>query len=164
MIFRQLFNWHHFFLLMAFFLIFSCQKESRITEAYVDDELSQLFDQFVQEGLQRGVIIDFVKTPVEGFLDSSLGASVTGQCQHDSNNPDRVLINRSYWNRVTELQKEFLVFHELGHCYLQRSHLDDKNDRGECMSIMHSSSSACENAYSLETRASYLDELFNSNR
>ena len=129
---------------------------SGVGEAHVHAELQQIFEDFIYEGNQRGITVDFNAIPVDGLLDSSLEASITGQCQHDSDNPDRVIINRNYWMRSDERQREFLVFHELGHCYLKRSHMDKKNSRGECLSIMHSSASVCENAYSDETRETLL--------
>lgn len=141
----------------------SCQKDNIVTEAFVDLELQTLYDQFADEGKKRNIEVDFASTPIEGFISNDLGTSITGQCQHDADQPDRVLVNQSYWNNATALQREFVVFHELGHCYLNRTHLDDKDSKGVCKSMMHSGSSICRNEYSAETRAAYLDELFQPN-
>lgn len=40
---------------------------------------------------------------------------VVGICYFLKN---KVEISREYWNRASDLQKELLVFHELGHCVL----------------------------------------------
>ena len=144
------------------FLVLStaCQKEEKTTP-FVDEALQEYFNRFAEEGKLRGIEVDFGKIEVEGFLDNTLQSTISGQCQHDMNRPDRVLINLAFWVRADTIKKEFLVFHELGHCYLNRSHLDSKNSSGFCLSIMHSGSNICQNAYSKYTRSYYLDELFN---
>jgi hypothetical protein len=138
----------------------ACQKED-LSTASVNVELQQYFDRFAAEGKSRGIIVDFTTIPVAGILSHTLAPEISGQCQHDSNSPDRLLINQSYWSRSNAMEREFLVFHELGHCYLQRPHLDNKDGRGVCISIMHSGASACRNDYDTDTRSAYLDELFN---
>lgn len=138
----------------------SCTKEAIDKDVFVDAELQELFDRFADEGKERNVSIDFASLPVEGFISQDLESSITGQCQHDADHPDRVLVNQSYWFKATPMQREFLVFHELGHCYLKRSHLDEKDSNGVCRSIMHSGSTICRNEYNAQTRADYLDELF----
>lgn len=143
-------------------LLWSCQKEEPV-QAFVDEELQEYFDRFQAEGQLRGNTVDFNLIKVEGYLSNTLAPSISGQCQHDPSHPDRVLINATFWNRATTIEKEFLVFHELGHCYLQRPHLDTRDSRGYCLSIMHSGATVCRNNYSDVTRQSYLDELFNPN-
>lgn len=152
------------YILSTLFLITSieCQKETGLGESYVDKALQVHFDAFVHEANMRGLTIDFDKTPVSGFLSDDLEEGISAQCQHDSQNPNRLLVSRSRWIVSTPMEREFLVFHELGHCYLKRSHLDTKDGRGYCLSIMHSSSSACYNNYSEKTRAQYLDEYFDA--
>lgn len=148
---------------MVFLSFFtSCQKEEE-DSVFVDEKLQQYFQRFEEEGNFRGRNIDFSLINVEGYLSNTLEASISGQCQHDPNHPDRVLINLTFWNHADDMEKEFLVFHELGHCYLQRAHLDTKDSRGICMSIMHSGASVCRNNYNNMTRSNYLDELFNQN-
>jgi hypothetical protein len=146
---------------LAVFLMVACQKEA-VSIAVVDADLQPYFDQFEAEGKSRGIIVDFKTIPVAGILSNTLAPEISGQCQHDSNNPDRLLINQTSWLQSDAMEREFLVFHELGHCYLQRSHLDTKDSRGFCMSIMHSGASVCRNDYNAQTRSAYLDELFNS--
>jgi len=57
------------------------------------------------------------------------------------------------------MQKERLVFHELGHCVLNRSHLETVGTDGHCLSIMNSAQ-RCSDNYNAQTREKYLDELF----
>jgi len=59
------------------------------------------------------------------------------------------------------MSKEYLVFHELGHCILGRSHSNDILENGDCKSIMQSGTSNCKGNYNDENREMLLDELFN---
>ena len=143
---------------MVALLGLGCSKEE-LPSVQIEELLQPYFDAFAEAGAERGVLIDFSVTGIEGVFGDSDGL-VSGQCQHRSEAPNRVLVDRDYWLSASTIQKEFLIFHELGHCYLLRSHDDTRNDRGECLSIMHSSATACRNRYSSTTREEYLDELF----
>ncbi len=145
-------------LLAALLLADSCSKEE-LQEIRIDDKLAEYFEAFAAEGALRGIQIDFREAQVEGLIDQ-LDNKVSGQCQHDADAPDRVVIDPDYWERATHMQREFIVFHELGHCVLDRTHLDSKSQDGTCRSMMHSSAGTCRNAYSIATRTEYLDELF----
>ena len=155
-------KWLAFLSAVLLFPMSSCQKE-QYNGVVIPDEMLPYFERFQEAGAQHGQEIDYNSHPIEGRISSTLEATIRGQCQHDEKNPSRVVINTVYWNTATDLEKEFLIFHELGHCYLQRSHLDSKSNNGICSSIMHSSANVCKNNYSPETRESYLEELFNSN-
>jgi hypothetical protein len=148
------------FLLGMVFLT-GCRREET-TVLYIDSNLREYFDRFAEEGNRRGLHMDYNTIRVEGFISNTLAAGINGQCQHDENHPDRVLVSQDYWNRASAMEKEFLVFHELGHCYLKRSHLDTQDSSGTCTSIMHSGAHVCRNGYAKQTRDTYLDELFNA--
>jgi hypothetical protein len=45
--------------------------------------------------------------------------------------PPSIVIDRDYWYEAGDLQREELMFHELGHCVLNRDHLNDLN-RDRC--------------------------------
>ena len=145
-------------LIATMITVSSCEKEPLAVAHYVDDAMAPYFEAFAFEGQLRGVVVNFKHAQIEGYLEDLDGTS--GQCQHFNDAPDRVVIDPDYWRRLNDLEREFIIFHELGHCFLDRSHLDLKNDDGTCTSMMHSSASACVNAYSAETRDAYLDELF----
>jgi len=155
-------KWIAFSTTALLFSMSSCQKEID-NEVIIPDEMLPYFIRFQEAGAQRGQEVDYHSLPINGQISSSLEATIRGQCQHEEKDPSRVVINSDYWTTATDLEKEFLIFHELGHCYLQRNHLDTKSENGTCSSIMHSSANVCKNNYSLETRQGYLDELFNSN-
>ncbi len=151
-----------FLLLLVAVLALGCQKDQALEEAYVADELTTYFASFVVEAAKRGVTVDFERIPVSGYLVSLTDEGVSAQCQHQADGPDRVVIDQTYWNRVSARQREFVVFHELGHCYLDRRHRDERDPEGNCLSMMHSAGTICHNLYNDITRDYYLDELFSN--
>ena len=75
----------------------------------------------------------------------------------------RVAIDGQYWDQAEEEEKEWLMFHELGHCVLGREHRNDKTPSGECLSILRGDENGftCSaNLYSALWRGYYLNELF----
>jgi len=141
------------------FLLVSCVKDEEAAAIFVDESLQMYFTAFENEALIRGLAIDLNGARIEGIL-SDLPGNISGRCQYNSDRPRQVQIDRSYFHSASNLRREFIVFHELGHCYLNRPHLDNQDSNGICISIMHGSSALCQNAYSIATRENYLNELF----
>ena len=149
-------------ILSVMILIFSgisCGKNEDV-DLFVDGSLLEYFDRFAAEGALRNVVVDYKASRVEGYIRLITTPNVIGQCAHDENKPNTVIIDRFYWNTATDLEREFLVFHELGHCVLNREHLDDADIHGNCTSIMTSGTGQCTINYTLSTRTALLDELF----
>lgn len=143
-------------LILSISLAACSQQEDGI---FIDDELAIYFARFQDEALERGVTVDFDIAQIEGYIGDIELEDASGACQHGE--PSFILVDQEWWNNASEYDREFLIFHELGHCFLLREHLDNQNADGTCHSMMHSSSSVCENVYNAETREAYLDELFN---
>lgn len=68
-----------------------------------------------------------------------------GECRYNVNRRTgavsnrRIILVRSAWKRMNRQQREWLVYHELGHCALQLKH-DNRHFRNGCpVSIMKSS-------------------------
>ena len=136
----------------------SCSDDD--DQPIVEDELQIYFNRFAIEGRFREVDIDFESIPVSAritFIDERF---VAGSCSRHSGNPNQIEINTTFWNRANDLQREYVVFHELGHCYLNREHLEDENNDGSCVSIMASGTGSCREDYAVDTREAYLNELF----
>ena len=127
---------------------------------YLHEDLEPFFTSFTQEAALRGITFDWKEAQIEGYISDLSDESILGQCVHDNLEPDRIIIDQSFWFNSSYYDKEFIIFHELGHCFLGRSHLDDVDDRGICISIMNSGSARCRSNYSENTREQYLDELF----
>lgn len=140
------------------FIFLACSDDD--DQVIVQDELQIYFNRFAIEGRFREVDIDFNSIPVSAritFLDER---AVAGSCARHSDNFNQIEINSTFWNRADDLQREYVVFHELGHCYLDRPHLEGENLDGTCISIMASGIGSCRENYTESTRESYLDELF----
>ncbi|MCP3932093.1 MAG: hypothetical protein GY705_23725 [Bacteroidetes bacterium] len=151
-----------FFALIFGLLIPACTKESQdnLTDdgVFVDSSLQPYFDSFEYEASLRGLDINLLEAGVEGYIENIEDDGVIGQCQSGSGR--RILIDDQYWKRASSMQRESVIFHELGHCYLQRDHSDDSYSNGTCVSIMRSGTGNCKFVYNTLTKEKYLDELF----
>lgn len=140
-------------------ICFSC-AENLDTVVVVHEDLQLHFTNFEIEGQNRGLNVDLDSDEIQGFMRSITDLGVVGQCIESQTEGKRIVIDSDRWRRLTNMEKEFIVFHELGHCYLGRGHTNEKASDGSCLSMMHSSTEACENRYNANTREGYLDELF----
>jgi hypothetical protein len=132
----------------------SCQKET----LPIDSRLQPYFEKFILEASQRGKTLNLDN--LSGVIVEIGGSSIVAQCTQYENNPDEIKVDKTYWASATDSQKEFYIFHELGHCLLNRDHLNTTDKNGNCMSIMHGTSGACKFIYNESTRSTYLNELF----
>ncbi|MEL6925692.1 MAG: putative metallopeptidase [Bacteroidota bacterium] len=153
-------------ILFTLLLFIACSKENseNLTEVelYVDERIQPYFDLFEQEGLARDVEVSLEGARVEGYIEAIEENNVLGQCQYSATSPRRVIIDEQFWAQATDLQKEFVIFHELGHCYLNRSHDDTRSNNGTCSSMMQSGTTRCRFSYTNNSRDAYLDELFSN--
>lgn len=126
----------------------------------VDEALWPYFQRFEDEAAARGLKVDLADAYITGYLSDISTSQVIGQCSYSSNNPHRVTIDKPFWNQASDLAREFVVFHELGHCYLDRVHDESMDARGICLSIMRSGSGTCRDIYNAATRSGLVSELF----
>ncbi len=138
--------------------LLGCTKEHGVSIS-IDPAFLPYFESFRAAGEVRGVKVNFELEGIQGVF-GDVDDGVSAQCQHRTGAADQVVIDRAYWNMATTIEREFLIFHELGHCYLNRGHLDDRTPQGHCLSIMHSSAQSCNNNYDVNTREKFWDELF----
>ena len=135
----------------------SCSEEDILE---TDAELLPYFEIFQQEAEARGFVVDFEAERIEGLLQDIPSSNIQGQCFRNEEKPRKVIIDINFWNNADEFGRQFIIFHELGHCFLERNHLDTSRGDGLCTSIMHSNPGACNFEFTTMTRESYLDELF----
>jgi len=141
------------------FSIWSCSVEDILE---TDAELIPYFDLFAEEGAKRGITVDYEAERIEGLLQEITQRDVLGQCFRNIDRPRKVVIDRTEWENSNDARREFLIFHELGHCFLDRGHTDAKDSEGNCVSIMHSAISLCpEFELTEDNRDGFIDELFN---
>lgn len=155
------------FLLLTFMIFLgSCgedpdfEVEQMLLYPGVDHRLWPYFERFESEGEQRGITINLNNLNIEGIIASINEDHIAGTCQFSGTNPRLVTIDSDFWNSSGDLFREFIVFHELGHCALRRDHDESASSSGVCLSIMRSGTTDCFDQYSTDTRAYYLDELF----
>lgn len=125
----------------------------------VESGLWPYFIAFEKEAKERGFDIDLVELGISGVIKSIDDLGVAGTCQY-GNHIAHVTIDRSYWNNSSSLNREYVVFHELGHCALGRGHDESSYNNGICKSLMNSGLGHCIPAYNTQNRERYLDELF----
>lgn len=136
-----------------------CSEDEYDIRQSVDPELMSYFDRFKLEGDLRKFNIDWNSIQISAKFETLEGAPV-GQCAKLKSGIHEIRIEKNYWNKSNDINREFLIFHELGHCFLSRSHDNKENSKGECLSIMNSGEGLCKNVYNSATRAEYIDELF----
>ena len=147
-------------LLTASLLVgWSCAKDDE-PQFLVDAPLQPYFDSFAAEAALRNVVIDYEALMISGDIRIIAAQNVIGQCVHTEKEPNTVIVDKFYWDDADDLEREFLVFHELGHCALNRGHIDDSDPQGDCVSMMTSGTGLCRINYTAATREALLDELF----
>ena len=157
---------HIYIALISLVLLISCKdpKEYRIDPVFTD-----YLKRFETEGALRGhnfspqtdgLIIEF----------ANLSANTAGLTHYET--PIRIEIDKAYWNDITssvgaDLMKEDLLFHELGHGLLGRSHLNTTLENDDWKSILCGGTKVAERAWNINYRGVrrkyYLDELFDVN-
>jgi hypothetical protein len=161
-------------LLILSLLIFvlSCQKQSIEPTVYqIDKDLQPYLTTFTEEAKKRGIEIK-PENLIMKFDSSS--ASLCGKYTKQPLDGQRIIIIKKdflCWKGFSNQNKEALVFHELGHCFLDRVHRDDLLPNGADASLMNSNSfgpyQPC--IYAIDNndcdrtsrRNYYIDELFN---
>lgn len=84
-----------------------------------------------------------------------------GVCLKYPNGDREIIIKKSWWDNTDVTQREVLIYHELGHCRLNRSH-DDSTYLNQKTSIMNP---IVPTSYSYnQHKFGYLSELFTGNK
>jgi len=138
-------------------LICSCSQEN---DNEIEAELQIHFDSFVEEANTFGMEISLDDLDIGGYVENIEQRGTLGQCKSFSDGSKHIVVDESYWNRIDATEREYLVFHELGHCVLGREHLDTSDASGICTSIMQSGDGDCRGIYNLTNREELLKELF----
>ncbi len=142
---------------VLFLLAMACSKDD---DTVIPLEFSDYVKRFVAEGKTRGTTVSTHDLSVTFVSESDL-PSYCGQGLVD---PPRVQIKNSdnCWNKRSDMDKEILLFHELGHAVLGRPHINDTLPNGDFKSMMFGGNQfGVYNSHTPEKRQYYLDELFN---
>ncbi len=132
-------------------------EEQQFTD--VDERLWTYFEDFENEAALRGIDLDLIDLEITGAIENITEDGVAGTCQYGAH-LTHVTVDLPFWNRSSNLIREMVVFHELGHCALGRGHTETENANGVCLSVMNSGTTNCRLLYNQANRTFYLDELF----
>jgi hypothetical protein len=140
--------------LAIYFLITSCQENVKYV-GVPPSPFQDYIDRFVDEAKKRGITISVSNLTVKF-------GTVYNYCGYGEPNPPRVSIDKKCWDSYPDIAKEILMFHELGHAILARSHDDSRLGNGDYVTLMNTGDiSMLYNEYTPGKRMYYLDELFN---
>ncbi len=156
-----------FFIALLFYTMQSCESAEpavvipeRATFANVDERLWEFFENFEEEAEKRGLAFDLNTFNLIGTIEDIHDDGVAGTCSYGFRGPRDVTVDEPFWNAAGSLSREMIVFHELGHCVLDRDHSEALTDNGFCASIMRSGTGNCRTLYNSLNRDYYVDELF----
>lgn len=130
-----------------------------VFEEEVREDMTPYFRSFALEAELRGTLIDWDNERISTEL-VDIDTEAIGQCLTYEDGFKTINIDKAFWSESSDIEKEFLIYHELGHCLLERPHTNVKSQRGVCLSIMNSGENLCTINYNINTRNRYLDELF----
>ena len=164
-------NAYHLF--VFFFLVYfaSCIEEelsqndlevirSERNYPLADPELWSHFRAFEDEAAARGFQVDLAAANIIGEIHEIEENNIAGLCSYGGRQARRnVVIDKNFWDRANHLYREYIVFHELGHCYLFRDHHEACFANGTYVSLMRSGNGDCRDNYRNSTRSYYIDEL-----
>ena len=172
-----MYNTHNFMrgflfgLLVIYFTGCSTQEEPEPVYG-VPEEFQPIIETFIEEAALRGFNHQITNLIIR--YDDDLDSKYCGQCNSNSmdQNIQKIILINSNKCWSNDFQKEALIFHELGHCFLGRSHDESTlpNDDPKSMMVKDNidiyspciyaigGTNDCNNIFK---RTYYLDELFN---
>tara|TARA_Y100001933_G_scaffold261042_2_gene314699 strand:+ start:87261 stop:88328 length:1068 start_codon:yes stop_codon:yes gene_type:complete len=142
-------------------ILFGCSKYDYDNSELNNSEFQPYVDSFLEEAKIRGYDIDV--SNINFYLADIENKDVGGICNERK---EEIIIDRDNWENAHEIEKELLIFHELGHCILGRAHRNETSENGDCLSIMDGTEdnfNCSKNIFSELWRVYYLEELFNVN-
>ena len=161
-----------YFIALLFITFQACQKDDSLSSDLINNDFGQYqnvpqglwdyFQRFEEAGQERGYSIDLNAQNISAEIMEISADGVAGSCTYGSHQPGHIVIDQTFWNQASDLIKEMVIFHELGHCSLFRGHTEGAHANGSCISIMRSGLEDCRDNYRPTTREVYLDELFDN--
>ena len=113
---------------------------------------------FKYEAEIRGVLIDMSNVSVAFIKDRKKNSKTVAYCARDHEGKPMIRVYLEPWVKMTDHSKEHLIFHEVGHCILDRRHCGFETEYGP-ISIMFKK--VLDSSYYKDNREELLDELFN---
>jgi hypothetical protein len=150
---------YKFYLLFSitFIAFTTCKKEEKINEPFISIDFKEYVVRFATEAAIRGKKIDMSR------LSVSYSDTLSHYCGWGDYNSCQVSISsREYcWFNRNDLDKEVLMFHELGHALLELAHDNSRLPNGDFTTIMNQGNLlSLYSEFTPEKRKYYLDKLF----
>lgn len=127
---QKTFNFSLLGFILFMVLVGGCGQDEPVID--VDPEFQEYVDQFIVEAAKHGQTIDFSDTGLSIQFRDFEDLTTGGQC----NENHHILIEGVLWETATERYKYDIIFHELGHCELNRAHRNDQLSNDEWASLM----------------------------
>jgi len=122
------------------FILFiaSCKtEEPELPNINVEEVFAPYVSSFIEEGSKRGFDIDFSDTGLSILFGNTPNASAScSEIAGEDWGSHQILVNKDVWKTLNDSLRQRLIFHELGHCELNRSHKNDKFEDGSWVSMM----------------------------
>ncbi len=158
------------FLFLA--LLTACEDQETPAPPKVIPALVQpIVDRFEAEATRRGIQLDMSKLSfefVQGISSNTNPGLVVAACTRgDDLHLVEIDTTNIFWVFAGEMGQEEVVFHELGHCLLERRHIEDVLPDGSFKSMMRAQGSPSYGNLNplsqnllIHRRDYYIDELF----
>jgi hypothetical protein len=121
------------------------------------------FEQYVtafeQNSAQYGAPVQVTDLTIRfGQVDASGESRGRGVCEYSAGSTPTITISQTAWESSTESEREELVFHELGHCVLHKTHQAGITEAGIPQSLMNPAK--IDGSVYSKNKAFYLSKLF----
>lgn len=117
-------------------LLLGCSKDEFEPVYNVPEEFQPIVESFLAEAQKRGYSIE-ISNMIITYADD-LDSKVCATCYSNGNseNEQKIISINANQCWANYQQKEVLIFHELGHCILNREHDDSSLPNGDPKSMM----------------------------
>lgn len=114
-------------LVMACFMLSSCGRQEAVEAFYSDPAFTPYVDSFQSDSIKlKGKTQDLNNLKVIFSVENELlSKGLAGFCMMDVYGKKTVKIEPIVWYRSGEIDRMAIVYHELGHCVLNRDHRND---------------------------------------
>ena len=156
-------------LIILYFITHSCGMlmESDVTNGNRRqfESTNPIFNEYVAKFERDGKVLTQDQSFSIGDIPINFGDTKNprfdGLCIKYPNGDREVLMKKSWWDRSSKDEREILLYHELGHCRLNRSH-DEHKVHNTKTSIMNP---VVPNVlHYMDYRTQYVQELFTGNK
>lgn len=121
----DLFNLECHTILMKYLMMILAMGLMGCGKGYQDPAVQSIVDSFVQDAAAHGKQVQVNSTIVFGDTTTAGGElNAKGVCDYGPNG-GTITLDSAYWNQSSALMKKMILYHELGHCILNRHNHND---------------------------------------